>query len=169
MKTLYIHGFGGSVPEEKLNILKAQGLEVYALHLKYDHQSYFLLKDYILGNNLEYLVGSSHGGFMAYWLAEELALPCLLLNPHLSLSARKKVSPTVSQLSCPICTVALGGEDQLVDPNRSLQYLEAEQRPDKVVKIKWVERQGHSFDLEVLQEIVAWSLEEIKIFYKEKG
>jgi uncharacterized protein len=166
MKTLYIHGMGGRPREEKLEVLRKHSLEVFALHLNYNHQSFNILRDYIQANQIEFLVGQSHGGFMAFWLAEELGLPCLLTNPSLSLRAKKKVSPAVSQLACPLCLVVLGGKDELVNPHHTLQYFEADARPNKITKIKFLENEEHGLQLTVFSEMVAWSLEEIKSFYK---
>ena len=102
MRTIYIHGFRGRPHKQKISILKEQGMEMFALHLDYDHNSFGQLKDYIQEQKIEFLVGYSHGGFMSFWLSEELGLPCLLVNPHLSLRAKKKVSPKVSQLTSPL-------------------------------------------------------------------
>jgi uncharacterized protein len=134
MKTLFIHGMGSRPWAKGIAVLEQYGLEVFALHLDYNHQSFNILRDYIQANQIEFLVGHSHGGFMAFWLAEELGLPCLLTNPSLSLRAKKKVSPAVSQLACPLCLVVLGGKDELVNPQRSLQYFEADVRPNKIIK-----------------------------------
>lgn len=161
MKTLYIHGMSGEIREEKLDRLRQANLEVYAQHLKYDHQSFHTLKDYIEQNQIEFLVGYSHGGFLGFWLAEELGLPCLLINPSLSLRSKEKVSPKVTETICPICLVALGADDQLVNPHRTLLYLEKDARPDKIIKTKWIEGEGHRLSLDTLSEAIAWALGEI--------
>jgi predicted esterase YcpF (UPF0227 family) len=164
MKTLYIHGMGGRPWPEGIARLQSFGLEVFALHLQYNHQSFNILRDFIQENKIEFLVGHSHGGFMGFWLAEELGLPCLLTNPSLSLSAKKRVSPVVSQLACPLCLVVLGGKDELVNPNRTLQYFEADARPDKITKIKFLENEEHRLPLAVFSEVVEWALKELKEF-----
>ncbi len=169
MKTIYIHGFGGTKWQGKLEILKENGLEPFALQLTYDHESFARLKDYILENQIEFLIGQSHGGFMAFWLAEELGLPCLLTNPHLSLRAKKKVSPKVSRYACPLCLVALGNEDKAIDYTGTLKYLEEDKRADKITKVRIFEGQGHGFPRELYSKIVAWSILEVNAFHREKS
>jgi uncharacterized protein len=162
MKTLYIHGMGSSPWLTGISVLQGFGLETFALHLNYNHQSFYTLRDYILENKIEFLVGHSHGGFMGFWLAEDLGLPCLLTNPSLSLRAKKKVSPAVSQLACPLCMVVLGGKDELVNPQRSLQFFEQDARPNKITHIQFLPEEDHRLPLPVFTQMVAWALEKLK-------
>jgi uncharacterized protein len=164
MKTLYIHGMNSKPWQEGIAVLQEYGLETFALHLKYNHQSFDVLKNFILENQIEFLVGHSHGGFMGYWLAEELGLPCLLINPSVSLRAKKKVSPAVSQLVCPICLVVLGGKDELVNPHRSMQFFEVVARPDKITHIQFLPEEVHSLPLSTFRDMVEWALKLVKEF-----
>ena len=162
MKTLYIHGMGGRPRPEKLNLIQEQGFEVDALHLTYDHNSYEILKKYIQDQKIQFLIGQSHGGFMAFWLAEELGLPCLLTNPALSLRAKKRVSPDVSQFACPLCLVALGEDDEAIDPQRTIKYLELDKREDKIIQYKLFAGERHGLRPEIFTEVLSWAQEELK-------
>ena len=42
-------------------------------------------------SGIEFLVGRSHGGYLSYWLSEELGIPCLIMNPHLSVRLKEKM------------------------------------------------------------------------------
>ena len=86
---LYIHGLDSSPLKEKLDILKASGMNVFALHIDYRNQknSYDLLENFAKKNEINFIVGSSLGGYIGFWLAEQLGIPCLLLNPALAYRA----------------------------------------------------------------------------------
>ena len=166
MKTLYIHGMGGQPRPEKLNLIHTQGFEVDALHLNYNHNSFTTLKKHIQEQKIQFLIGQSHGGFMAFWLAEELGLPCLLTNPALSLRAKKRVSPKVSQLACPLCLVALGEEDEAIDPQRTIKYLELDKREDKIIQYKLFAGEKHGLSPKVFTEVLIWAKEGLQMIKK---
>lgn len=157
---------GGRPRSEKLKLIQDQGFAIDALHLDYDHNSFELLKKYIQDQAIQFLIGQSHGGFMAFWLSEELALPCMLTNPALSLSAKKRVSPKVSQLACPLCLVGLGEEDEAIDYQRTIKYLELDKREDKIIKYRTFAGEKHGLSSEVFTEVLIWAKEELKNFYK---
>ena len=73
IKTVYIHGLDGYPKPEKMEIMKQAGLDVSALHLNYRENKnvYSDLKNLIINNKAEFLVGSSFGGMLSYYLAEE--------------------------------------------------------------------------------------------------
>lgn len=164
MKTLFMHGMGARPKTWQLDCLKNAGLEPYALHLDYTRkpQKFDILKKYIQENQIEFLVGRSHGGFMGYWLSEELGLPCLLMNPQLSLSTHKQTKPPIQKYISPLSCIALGTNDRLVNADRSLLYIEKYKSPESVVKIKMLDEIGHWLDMDTFSEVLNWSLQEIK-------
>ena len=161
MQTLYIHSMGNRPQQVKLKLIQNQGFRVSALHLNYDRYSFDLLKNYIQKLNIRFLIGQAHGGFLAFWLAEELALPCLLINPSLSLRAKKRVSPNVSQLACPLCLVGLSEEDENFDPNRTIKYLKLDKREGKTTKYKMLPGEKHILGPKAFKELLVWAQEEL--------
>ena len=162
MKTLYIHGFNGLKRPQWLKVIQNHGFEVDFLELEYNHNSFEILKNHIQKQEIQFLIGQSHGGFMAFWLAEEFGLPCLLTNPALSLRAKKRVSPKVSQLACPLCLVGLGEEDEAIDPQRTIKYLELDKREGKIIKYKVFPEEKHGLSSEVFTKVLIWAREELK-------
>ena len=63
---LYIHGLDSSPLKEKLDILKASGMNVFALHIDYRNQknSYDLLENFAKKNEINFIVDSSLGGYI---------------------------------------------------------------------------------------------------------
>lgn len=159
MKVLFAHGMRSRPKEWVLDVMREAGFDAYALHLNYNQHpdSFQILRDYCKEKQIEAVIGHSHGGYHSYWLGEELGIPCLLLNPHLSVRLKKQMTPPISQRVCPLCLVALSTDDKLVDPLRTLKFL-GEDNPEnkKPIKIKWLEGAGHSLDIQYFSEVTNW-------------
>ena len=166
MKVLYAHGMTSRPIEWKLEQIRTHGFDVYALHLPYPKHpnSFEILVDYCKKHQIEALIGHSHGGYFSYWLAEELGIPCLLINPHFSLKHGKRMQPPITHRACPLCLVVLGTDDQLVDPDRSATYLKQETSTlKKNVKIKWLTGVGHSIGYHFFGDMVKWLADEVML------
>ena len=165
MKTLYIHGLESFPVPGKLEIMKKLGLEVTALHLDYmqQHDSYEILKNEAIKNNVEFIVGSSYGGLLGYWLAEDLALPCLLFNPAMTYRTELKMYiPKVLKLKCPARFVVLGVNDDTVDPLANAKFMKENDRKNilqKVVSCHWL---GHQIDFDTFESMLIWAVGSIK-------
>jgi len=167
MKTLYIHGLDSfPIPEKKKILIKA-GLEVVALHINYRQKLgiYEILKDAIIQKNVGFIIGSSLGGFLGYWLAEDMGLPCLLFNPAMSKKRTVFYSkiPVIKKPKCPARYVVLGAQDKLLDPDKTLTLLKKIRRDDlhqQIVTCEWL---GHQIDLFTFDEMVNWALYSLKV------
>jgi hypothetical protein len=161
LKTLYIHGLDSHPVKEKLEILNKAGLEVFALHLDYrtEKNAYRILKKYVLDENISFLVGSSLGGYIAYWLAEELGLPCLLFNPAMSYSdAFQEFIPEIENRDCPARFVVVGAFDEIINPDESVRFFRKLAYDDcfqRLVVCDWLE---HQIDYKTFEEMVHWAL-----------
>ena len=122
-KTLYIHGLDSSPKKEKLEIIQQFG-EVESLHLDYKEckNPYELLNNLIQEKKVTHIIGSSLGGFLGYWLAEENKLPCLLFNPALGMRTISiEINRNFNQ--CPKRIIVLGEQDEVVAPYSTMDYL----------------------------------------------
>lgn len=168
MKTLWLHGMGASPNEEKIAFMETKGFEMNALHLDYNKEPkrYEILRDHCVANQIQFLTGSSYGGYLSFWISEELGLPCLLLNPAVSIRAKKKTMPnSVTALKSPLCLTALGAKDTIIDSQRTKLFMEQDVRPDKIIKIKTWTHEGHGFSMKAFEEIIDWALVELKAIY----
>lgn len=162
---MYIHGMWGRRTRNRIESMKKFGLDVYAEFIDYNYEprSYEILRDFAIQHQVEFLVGHSQGGLHAFWLAEDLGLPCFLSNPHLSIRGKKGMSPTLANMSCPLCVLALGEDDRSVDSARTLLYLEQHPNLNKNIKLKMLEGAGHRIDEETFEEMLQWALEEVEM------
>ncbi len=167
MKTLYIHGLDSFPVPEKLAILEKAGMDTVALHLDYrtENNSYRILKDFALKEEVEFIVGSSLGGYMGYWLGEELGLPCLLFNPAMSYSeSLKEYMPEITTQKCPARFVVIGAWDDTVDPQQNVRFFRDHNHGDcyqRVLVCEWLE---HQIDFISFEEMVHWALGSFNLF-----
>ncbi len=164
MKAIWIHGMGGSPNQDKIALMEQYGWETHALHLDYVQEPlrFEILRDYCTKHHIDVLVGSSFGGFLAFWLSEELGLSCILLNPAVSIRGKSKNKPnSVTHLRSALCLVALGAKDELIDAQRTLLFIEQDKRADKIILTKVFDEEGHSFTIEAFREILEWAIVEL--------
>lgn len=166
IKTLYIHGLDSHPVPGKLEIMRGAGLDVTALHLDYRKQddAYLMLKKEALVKEVQFIVGSSLGGFLGNWLAEELGLPCLLFNPAMNFQSVMNLDiPQLSTLSCPFRLVVLGASDDSVDPVENLEYFKHKEREDleqRILSCHWL---GHQIDFDTFESMIGLGVKYLEI------
>jgi len=161
MKALYIHGLDSFPVPEKLDILRQQNMEVVALHLDYRNQpdAYQILKDKCIYEKVEFLVGSSLGGYIAYWLGEDLGLPGLLFNPAMSFHhVFKHNLPDIQQGKATARFVVIGNQDKTVDPVANLEFLRENGHNDCYQRVLICDWLGHQVDFVSFQDLTVWAL-----------
>jgi len=171
MKTLYIHGLDSYPVPEKTQIMKDAGLMVVALHLNYREKLavYETLKDTVIRKKVKFIIGSSLGGYLGYWLAEDLGLPCLLFNPAMIYDDvfYSKI-PSIDDPKCPSRFIVLGAKDKTLKPQDTLKFLKANHREgidQHTVTCEWL---GHQIDYKTFDEMVNWAVYSLNLKKKYK-
>lgn len=160
---LYIHGFDSSPVAEKTSIIANMDCTVIApkIHYKESKNTYQRLLRIARYFNVELIIGSSLGGYTAFWLSQELNIPTLLFNPALPFH---KIDPGLVDKNIPITnteqTIFLGMKDETVDPDTTKRWLEKNQLIDKV-KIIEHPTNGHQISLSIFKEIVEQSVHQL--------
>lgn len=171
MKTLYIHGLDSYPIPEKLEMLESYSLDVVALHMDYrtEKNVYQTLRKYAQEEQVEFLVGSSLGGFLANWLGEDLGLPCLLFNPAMSYSdSLDEYMPEITNRLCPARFVVIGAFDDTIDPEENVNWFRDEDDGtcyQRLVVCDWLE---HQIDFVTFEEMVSWALKSYALFLNNK-
>lgn len=159
MRILYIHGLDSAPNPDRIASLEAAGHEVFALHLDYRQQpdAYDILRDYAQQQRIDYIIGSSLGGALGFWLAEEMGVPCLLFNPAVYLSRPEINIELTAQPGCPARWVVIGEQDDVVDPAQSWAFFaQQDQRQtwQRVIRCQWL---GHQIDRATFREMQRWA------------
>lgn len=170
-KAIYLHGLNSYPIPEKIEMLENAGFDVYAPQLDYRGEPalFTRLRQEIIDQDIRFLIGSSLGGYLAFWLAEDLGLPCLLFNPAMSYSEQmSEYIPEIEQGKCPARFVVIGRWDDVVDPRENIRFfrnLENDDCYQRVIVCEWL---GHQIDFQSFGELVAWAAKCYSVFYNEK-
>lgn len=128
---LYLHGLHSSVINSpKVNWLKSfDYTKVMAPEINYSQEKssiFSRLSQIVETEKIQYIVGSSMGGFLGYHLGSKHNLPTLLFNPSLIKTSVGK--PDLDNTGVHNATrghhsFVLGLNDEVVDPTKLLQFI----------------------------------------------
>ena len=133
MRVLYLHGLGSPSNGPKVEWLREEGHNVDSPDIDYeDDRSYEDIVKLTKHEKYDVIIGSSMGGWFAWNLGKELGVPVLLLNPALH---SRNVEPTIGSwvgedmLPSKIY-LAIGLEDDVIDPKKTVEWLEENDKID---------------------------------------
>jgi esterase/lipase len=164
MKAIYIHGLHSEINLDKIKILEEAGLEVIAPEIDYEKEQgavYPRIKSLMIEESIDVLIGSSMGGFMAYWLARDLNKAALLYNPALHFESMKPFIPQLESNYYPPLFVCSGEKDETVPSKHLRAYLDKEHRDNsnlRIISASWL---AHQIDLQTFRGMTAWFLGEL--------
>ena len=159
MNILYIHGLDSSPNPERIALLEQSGHQVSALHLDYrtEPATYQRLRETAVKDSTDFIVGSSLGGRLGYWLCEDLGIPGLLFNPAVAMEIPGLEIPVLSSLRCPQRYIVLGARDERVNPVDSLHWLRTKKRDDCAEFVCTCDWLPHEIDLPTFQMMARWA------------
>ena len=133
MRVLYLHGLGSPSNGPKVEWLREEGHNVDSPDIDYtDDRSYEDIVKLTKHEKYDIIIGSSMGGWFAWNLGKELGTPVLLLNPALH---SRSVNPTIGSwvgediLPSKIY-LAIGLEDDVIDPKKTMEWLDENGKMD---------------------------------------
>ncbi len=152
-KLLYLHGLGGRNFGEKIEYLKTL-YDVIAPKIDYDNRSkcYSKMQELIDRENIDEIMGSSLGGFLAYYLSINNNIKSTLLNPALAHS--KDISSwgiKDNSINKPSMTFILGKNDDVVSNKSTMNFISEVYKSTCSVL---VDKHGHTTPLEILKKYI---------------
>lgn len=165
MRVLYIHGLDSQPNTTKLKIIESFECSVFAQHIDYRNtpNAFAFLDKYILDNKIEFIVGSSLGGKLGYWLSEYEGLPCLLFNPAIISNTKVNLEiPGIITGQCPIRFIVFGEKDTIVDPIKNEAFYKEHCKASQIqkfLKLAWL---GHQVDEVTFEICMHWAMEYFK-------
>lgn len=153
MKVLYLHGLLSSNESSKVAYLREKGFLVLNPKLAYKGKQNVLfneLEELMVQNEIDFIIGSSMGGFLAFHLGNKLNLPTLLLNPSLQSTSPYKPKIKAYFNAKVQHIIVIGKKDETVLPQITLTYLEKHKVKCKV----HFGTHGHRTPIEVFQPYV---------------
>lgn len=124
MKILYLHGLESKLSQEKRAVLERFG-EVLAPHLDYynNPEAIKSILNTYEKEGVDVVIGSSIGGFAAYYVSTVLKKPALLFNPALRKRSVEQSIPSVVINSYTLKHFVLGADDNVVHPGGTLNFI----------------------------------------------
>ncbi|MFN4763202.1 YqiA/YcfP family alpha/beta fold hydrolase [Gillisia sp. Q332] len=124
MKILYLHGLESKLSEEKRTILGRFG-EVSAPNLNYYNNPDAIesIVEKYGKAGIDVVIGSSIGGFAAYYVSTVLKKPALLFNPALRKRSVEQIIPSEAINSYTLKHFVLGADDNVVNPADTMNFI----------------------------------------------
>lgn len=161
MNILYLHGL-----ESKLSLQKRESLErygkVFAPALDY-HNNPASIESILLeysNADINAVIGSSMGGFAAYYVSSALRCPALLFNPALKHRSVEQHIPPLEEAVQSYKRIVLGLQDDVVDPSHTLTFIAENLNREAGLELKLRPRMEHRVEINIFQE-------ELEKFFKE--
>lgn len=152
---LYIHGLDSQPNPKKLAILEKFGHRTHALHLDYrkDLLAYAKLKREAKDKNIDFIVGSSLGGYFGYWLGHDLKINQLLFNPAMPFRSVQVQTLDITENPTIKSWVVIGINDEVIPPNLNIAFFK-NRESIRLISCQWL---GHQIDEVTFEEMVRWS------------
>ncbi len=150
---LYLHGLMGYPTPEKMSLLAPKAENLYYPSLDYfNHPDLFgWLLGEVADKKIDYIVGSSAGGLMAYWLARRVGCKALLFNPALAkFSVRADITQHMTGYlpTQPFFyDIVIGTEDDTIVPQTTFDFLATHDLPAHY-QLHIREGLGHRIDID---------------------
>lgn len=124
MKILYLHGLESKLSQEKRTILERFG-EVSAPDLDYYNNPDAIesIVEKYGKTGIDVVIGSSMGGFAAYYVSTVVGKPALLFNPALRKRSVEQSIPSVAINSYTLKHFVIGADDPVVHPGDTLNFI----------------------------------------------
>jgi uncharacterized protein len=136
MNVLYLHGLDGSLSTEKAETLNFYAKKLIAPQINYRTDDLDALISNIFKNEeIGLVVGNSLGGYVAYHIACQYNIHCLLFNPALKI---RTVNPKFSTSTAygsysSLMQVVLGGRDRVVSAASTISFLTAKDNASNII------------------------------------
>jgi hypothetical protein len=123
-RVAFFHGLESAPNSEKSRWLAQRFEHVYAPAMDYrDPEAFDTVLAEVRRQQIEWLIGSSMGGWFAHCLASLTGLPTLLFNPALQ---GRSLEPVVRTGGLPARhTIVLGQADTVIIPEKTVEWLQA--------------------------------------------
>lgn len=124
MNIVYLHGLDSKLSLEKKDILEKFG-KVIAPEIDYYSNANAIesLVDYLKDKKVDVIIGSSIGGFAAYYVSTALKKPALLFNPALRNRSVEQIIPSIPINRLSVKQFVLGAMDDVVSPGDTLGFI----------------------------------------------
>ncbi len=155
MNILYLHGLDSKLSPQKREILEEFG-KVFAPDMDYhkNPDAIATVLEMFADIDINAVVGSSMGGFVAYHVSNLLHRPALLFNPALAKRSVAQNIPQQEEMYNNYKQLVIGQQDEVVNPSETLQFLPGDFHPITDLRVHLVPKLGHRIPVKLFKEEV---------------
>lgn len=158
-KILYLHGLDSQLSDEKHEALKAYGKILFPdIDFRATDQVIENLYSQYKNDGIDVIIGSSFGGFAAYYLSLLFDVDCLIFNPALPYRSYPQQIPAVNKREKNLLTV-IGVQDPLIKAADNISFLLEHQPENKHSRIHVLQDLAHQIPLPIFRS-------EVNYFFK---
>jgi len=160
MQILYFHGL-----DSVLNPVKKEILEKYytvispVLDYRNNNQVVKIFYDKFKNEKIDVVMGTSMGGYVAYYLSFMLNLPCMVFNPALPYKNVLQFLPELKTERNKFLYVVLGKQDNIIKAKDSLEFLQNTTSKHENIRVTILNQLEHQIPIDVFES-------EINIFFE---
>jgi hypothetical protein len=155
MKILFLHGLESKLSDEKRAILATYGTVIAPdLDYKSNPDTIQNLYDEFKNQNINAIIGSSMGGFAAYYLANNLRICALLYNPALPYrnNVVQNIPSDLPKKRSPLMRIVLGGQDDEIKAKDNLAFLAQNFSELKECTIQIINELAHQIPVPIFEK-----------------
>ncbi|MEN9489236.1 MAG: hypothetical protein RL494_1501 [Bacteroidota bacterium] len=161
MNIIYLHGLGSNLSIEKKEILEPFG-NIIAPDLDYRANPNMIETLYTeyKNQNINFIIGSSMGGFTGFYLAQIMQVPALLFNPALPYrtSVLQNI-PFINDNHHHLLQIVIGNQDDVILAKDNLEFITKLLPLECDFRLHLISELGHGIPLAVFES-------EIHSFFK---
>lgn len=160
MNILYLHGLKSKLNSEKKMLLQKYGT-VFSPDILYAENSNSIndLYQEFRTKNIDVIIGSSMGGFSAYYLSKLLKIPALLFNPAFEFGETLLTIPKEITESNHLTQIVLGNLDDVIPAFQNLKYIIENIEKSDELRLHLLNNMGHRIPFKVFEK-------ETSLFFK---
>lgn len=158
---LYIHGLHSKINDAKIEILEKYFDKTTALNIDYLNQpdTFYILKELCEKESVDFIVGSSFGGYFGFYLSRALQLPSVLFNPSLYFGEQDSIFIKEKPIqSSPFSYFVMGEKDETVPLKTTQEFISKNEIGDNIhtVSCNWL---PHVIDLKTFDAMMQSGIE----------
>jgi predicted esterase YcpF (UPF0227 family) len=153
---LYLHGLDSHPTPEKTAMIARLGFRVIApqMHYREEQNLYDRVCKLIEWFQPDWIVGSSLGGYIGFWLSRQFNIPAILINPALSFKEEDPGLVTRFIYRDTDAHIVIGMKDEVVLPDNTFSWLENNKKHFKKVSLYTQKEMGHRIQVDELKNML---------------
>ncbi len=161
MKILYLHGLDGSLKPEKRKVLENFG-QVIAPNLDYraNNKIVTYLYNKFSSKKIDFIIGSSMGGYAGFFVSIMLNKPALVFNPALPYRNVLQFIPKINLLRKKYIKIIIGKQDKTIFAADNVNFLMNTISEQENIKFSVISNLAHRIP-------IAFFKQEVELFFQE--